>query len=78
MDTISIYAVAPLFAKETGEKVNYIYFGTVSDSENEGSENWEIDLIEIINIDSKQPHDELVEYMAGQVIPKLYNDSMIK
>lgn len=71
MDTISVYAVAALCAKETGSEINYIYVGTVTDSESEDGESWQTGLIETITTDKKQPHDELSEYLVEKVLPAI-------
>lgn len=67
MDTISPYSVAALCARETGSEINYIYVGTVTDSHSYDGESWQTDLIETITTDTKQPHDELSEYMVEKV-----------
>ncbi len=71
MDTISVYAVADVCAKETGSEINYIYVGTISDSESDDGESWQTDLIETITTDKKQSHDELSEYMVENVLTSI-------
>lgn len=71
MDTISIYGVAPLCAKESGLNVRYVYVGTVTDAVSKEGTSGESDLMETITSDARQPHDDLVTYLVETLLPEL-------
>jgi uridine phosphorylase len=72
MDTLSIYAVGSWCKRESNPDLEYIYVGTVTDSANNNSEdNWESDLIEAVQRETKHPHDDLVKFMVEEVLSLL-------
>ncbi|MCB8960465.1 MAG: hypothetical protein H6651_09130 [Ardenticatenales bacterium] len=71
MDTLSLYAVAPVLAREIGEPVHCLYVGTVTDSAQDEAEEWQSDLIEAVERKEAHPHDRLVQFMVEQFLPSL-------
>ncbi len=71
MDTLSVYAVTPICAKDTNREVSCVYVGTVTDSAESDDEAWDSDLIEAVKREAAHPHDHLVRFMVENVLPKL-------
>ena len=71
MDTLSIYAVTPVCAEDTGQDVECIYVGTVTDSINNESGEWDSDLMENVSGSAGKAHDGLVKFLVETVIPRL-------
>lgn len=69
MDTLSIYAVAPVCARTTGQKISCLYVGTVTDAAEAEAEEWQSDLIEAVDRQQAHPHDELVTFMVETFLP---------
>ena len=72
MDTLSIYAVTPVCARDAQRDVGCIYVGTVTDSMEDKSEDWNSDLIEAVNRKEAHPHDQLLHFMVETVLPHLH------
>ena len=72
MDTLSIYAVTPVCARNAQRDVGYIYVGTVTDSMGDETEEWKSDLIEAVKREAAHPHDKLVKFMVETVLPRLH------
>ena len=71
MDVLSLYAVAPVCARETRRDIQYIYVGTVTDASSTDGENWRSDLSDIVSGKGKNPHDELVKFMVEIFLPSI-------
>jgi uridine phosphorylase len=71
MDVLSLYAVAPVCAREAKRDIQYIYVGTVTDVESSDEENWSSDLAEVVSGKGKNPHDDLVHFMVEEVLPRI-------
>ena len=71
MDTLSIYAATPVSARDAGREVDYIYVGTVTDSMEGKTKDWNSNLIEAVKRDSIHPHDNLVKFMVETVLSRL-------
>ena len=71
MDTLSLYAVTPVLAREIGDSVHCLYVGTVTDSAQAEAEEWQSDLIEAVERKDVHPHDQLVQFMVEQFLPSL-------
>ena len=71
MDTLSVYAVAPICAQDADRAVEYIYVGTVTDSQQDDDSEWESDLIEAVNREDAHPHDGLLQFVVETVLPQL-------
>ncbi len=71
MDTLSIYAVAPVCAGDAQRDVNYIYVGTITDSNNDEGNEWDSDLIEAVRRDEAHPHDRLIKFMVETFLLRL-------
>ena len=71
MDTLSIYAVTPVCARDASRNVSCIYVGTITDSAESEGEEWESDLIEAVKRQEAHPHDNLVKFMVETVLPHL-------
>ena len=67
MDTLSIYAVAPVCAPDA----RYLYVGTITDAADSNEETWASDLIEAVERQSAHPHDHLVKFMVESFLPSL-------
>ncbi len=68
MDVLSLYAVAPVCARETGKEINYLYVGTVTDAEEGGEDKWSSDLSEVVSGKGNNPHDALVRIMVEEFL----------
>lgn len=72
MDTLSIYAVGHVCAKERNQQMDCLYVGTVTDSEKEDTEEaWDSDLLSAVKREEAHPHDKLVGFMVEQVLERL-------
>lgn len=71
MDTLSIYAVAPVCARDAQREVSCLYVGTVTDAAQEETEDWQSDLIEAVDRQQTHPHDGLVAFMVETVLSAL-------
>ncbi len=71
MDTLAVYAVAPVCARDAEHDINYIYVGTVTDSTADEGGDWESDLLEAVKREDAHPHDDLVRFMVETVLPAL-------
>ena len=71
MDTLSLYAVAPVCAHETKRPVGCIYVGTVTDSKAQETGDWDSDLMENVKGSISQSHNELVHFLVETVLPLL-------
>ena len=71
MDTLSIYAVTPVCAREAGENVACIYVGTVTDSMSSESGDWNSDLMENVSGDVGEAHNALVRFLVETVVPRI-------
>jgi uridine phosphorylase len=71
MDTLSIYAATPVCARDAQREVRCIYVGTVTDSLEEKTEDWESDLIEAVKREKVHPHDKLVQFLVETFLPQL-------
>ena len=72
MDTLSIYAVTPVCAQDAKRDVGCIYVGTVTDSQQDKTEDWKSDLIEAVKREGAHPHDRLVRFLVETVLPGLH------
>ncbi|MEM7113486.1 MAG: hypothetical protein AAF614_13700 [Chloroflexota bacterium] len=72
MDTLSVYAVAPVCARDSQREVSFIYVGTITDSNASEGTDWESDLIEAVKRDSGHPHDKLIKFMVETFMPRLF------
>jgi len=71
MDVLSLYAVAPMCAQEAGHEIEYIYVGTVTDTEGGEDENWSSDLSDVVNGARDNPHGQLVRWMVEEFLIKI-------
>lgn len=69
MDTLSLYAVAPVCAQATAQPISCLYVGTVTDAAEADAEAWQSDLIEAVDRQQAHPHDELVTFMVETFLP---------
>lgn len=69
MDTLAVYAVAPICARDTNRDISCIYVGTVTDAIANDDGDWESDLIEAVKREDAHPHDDLVRFMVETVLP---------
>ena len=71
MDTLSIYAVTPVCARDAKRDIGCIYVGTVTDSMADKTETWQSDLMEAVKREEAHPHDNLVKFLVETVLPRL-------
>lgn len=68
MDVLSLYAVAPVCAQEIGQKIKYIYVGTITDTESDCENEWNSDLTKVVSGLEINPHNALVRFMVEDFI----------
>ena len=71
MDTLSVYAVTPVCARDSKRGIGCIYVGTVTDSKEKDDVNWDSDLIKAVEREETHPHDKLVKFMVEIILPHL-------
>jgi uridine phosphorylase len=71
MDTLSVYAVTPVCARDAKRNIGCIYVGTITDSAGDAPDDWQSDLIEAVKREEAHPHDDLLVYMVETVLPKI-------
>ena len=71
MDVLSLYAVAPVCAREAARDIHYVYVGTVTDAESGEEQNWQSDLSNVVSGKGKNPHDDLVRFMVEGLLPRI-------
>lgn len=71
MDVLSIYAVTPVCAQNAEHDVSCIYVGTITDSDANGDDGWESDLIEAVKRNDEHPHDKLIKFLVETFLPRL-------
>ena len=71
MDVLSLYAVAPVCAREAERDVRYIYVGSVTDAESLDEESWSSDLSDVVRGRGDNPHDDLVQFMVEKFLPAI-------
>ncbi len=69
MDTLSIYAVAPVCNRDAARPIEYIYVGTVTDAMQSETDEWVSDLIEAVKRDDAHPHDGLNKFIVEALLP---------
>ena len=75
MDTLSLYAVAPVCAREVQEEVSCIYVGTVTDAAEGETADWQSDLLQAVDRQQAHPHDALITFIVEVVLPAIMQDS---
>jgi len=71
MDVLSLYAVAPVCAREAARDIHFVYVGTVTDAESGEEQNWQSDLPNVVSGKGKNPHDDLVRFMVEGLLPRI-------